>query len=167
VDVTRSALKKAIAGPDPRRTVMRVLVLVVGAYVVFGYLVLPIRGVGVSMEPTIEEGDLIFVNRVAYRFRNPVRGDVVAVRMAGRSVVYVKRLLGLPGDTVAFVDGVLWRNGEPVEEPYVTKRTGWQLDEVTLGADDYFVVGDNRGMAMAQHEFGTAARDRLIGPRIF
>jgi signal peptidase I len=144
-----------------------VLVLIAGAYVVFGQLLLPIRGVGVSMAPTIEEGDLIFVNQVAYRFREPARGDIVAVRIAGRSVVYVKRLLALPGDTIAFVDGVLWRNGVPVVEPYVTNRAGWQLDEVTLGADDYFVVGDNRGMAMVEHEFGTATRTRLIGPRIF
>ena len=160
-------LARLIAGADPRRTALRILVLIVSAYVVFGYVLLPIRGVGVSMEPTIEPGDLIFVNRLAYRFRNPERGDVVAVRIAGRSVVYVKRLLALPGDTVAFVDGVLWRNGEPVDEPYVTNRAGWQLDEVTLGSDDYFVVGDNRGMAMAQHEFGTATHDRLIGPRAF
>jgi len=165
--VTRGGLGRVIAGRNPRRTALRVLVLIVGAYVVFGYLLMPIRGVGVSMEPTIEEGDLIFVNQVAYRFRDPARGDIVAVRIAGRSVVYVKRLLALPGDTVAFVDGVLWRNGVPLDEPYVTNRAAWQLDEVTLGADDYFVVGDNRGMAMAQHEFGTATRNRLIGPRIF
>lgn len=162
-----SALGRIIAGRHPRRTAIRVLVIIVGAYIVFGHLLMPIRGVGVSMEPTIEDGDLMFVNRVAYRFRAPARGDIVAVRIAGRSVVYVKRLLALPGDRVAFVDGVLWRNGVSVDEPYVSKRAGWQLDEVTLGADDYFVVGDNRGMVMAQHEFGTARRNRLIGPRVF
>jgi signal peptidase I len=156
-----------IAGRHPRRTLVRVLVLISVAYVVFGHLLMPIRGVGVSMEPTIVEGDLLFVNQLAYRFREPARGDVVAVRIAGRSVVYVKRLLALPGDTVAFVDGELWRNGVPVDEPYVTKRAGWQLDPVTLGDDDYFVVGDNRGMAMAEHEFGTASRARLIGPRVY
>ena len=165
--MTDSALVRTMVGANPRRTALRVVVLIVSAYIVFGHLLMPIRGFGVSMEPTIEEGDLIFVNRMAYRFRVPQRGDVVAVQIAGRSVVYVKRLLGLPGDTVSFVDGVLWRNGEPVDEPYVTKRAGWQLDHVTLGDDDYFVVGDNRGMAMAHHEFGTATRGRLIGPRIF
>jgi signal peptidase I len=162
-----ATLGRVIAGANPRRTAVRVLVLVVSAYIVFGYVLMPIRGVGISMEPTIVAGDLIFVNRIAYRFRNPERGDVVAVRIAGRSVVYVKRLLALPGDTVGFVDGVLWRNGAPVDESYVTKGADWQLEEVTLGSDDYFVVGDNRGMAMAQHDFGTATRGRLIGPRAF
>jgi signal peptidase I len=140
---------------------------VAAAVVTFGAVLLPVRGYGVSMQPTIEEGDLLFINRVAYRVRQPRHGDIVAVRVAGRSVVYVKRLLGLPGERIAFVDGVLWRNGVPVEEPYVRHRAAWRLDEVTLGPDDYFVVGDNRGMPMAQHELGTASRTRLIGPKLF
>ena len=162
-----SVLVKAVAGSRPQRTLVRIAVLILGAYVVFGYVLMPVRGVGISMHPTIEQGDLLFINRLAYRFRSPVRGDIVAVRVAGESVVYVKRLLGLPGDRIRFVDGVLWRNREPVDEPYVTSRADWQLDEVTLGDDDYFVVGDNRSMPMAQHEFGTATRARLIGPRGF
>jgi signal peptidase I len=158
---------RLVLGADPRRTLMRVAVIIIAAYVTFGYVLLPVRGVGISMQPAIEQGDFLFINRVAYRFREPRRGDIVAVRVAGRSVVYVKRLLGVPGDRIAFVDGVLWRNGEAVDEPYVLSRANWQLTEVTLGGDDYFVVGDNRGMPMAQHEFGVATRDRLIGPKLF
>ena len=162
-----STIARLIAGANPRRTFIRAGVLVLIAYVVFGHVLMPVRGVGVSMQPTIEQGDLLFINRLTYRYRDPQRGDIVAVRIAGRSVVYVKRLLGLPGDRVGFIDGVLWRNGEPVNEPYAQRRNDWQHDEVTLGANDYFVVGDNRSMPMAQHEFGTATRDRLIGPKLF
>jgi signal peptidase I len=162
-----SLTSRLIAGSNPRRTLIRAGLLIVVAYAVFGYVLMPVRGVGVSMQPTIEQGDLMFINRMTYRFRPPTRGEVVAVRVAGRSAVYVKRLLGLPGDRIAFVDGVLWRNGEPIEEPYARRRDDWQLDEVTLGANDYFVVGDNRSMPMAQHEFGTSTRERLIGPRAF
>jgi signal peptidase I len=146
---------------------MRAVILIAGAYVVFGYVLMPVRGVGVSMQPTITQGDLLFINRLAYRVSDPERGDIVAVRLAGRSAVYVKRLLGLPGDRVAFNGGILWRNGVPVDEPYVLHRADWELPEVTLGPDDYFVVGDNRGMPMAQHDFGTSTRARLIGPRAF
>jgi signal peptidase I len=146
---------------------IRAGVLIAGAYVLFGHVLMPVRGVGISMRPTIVQGDLLFINRLTYRFREPQPGDIVAVRVAGRSVVYVKRLLALPGDRVAFVGGVFWRNGAPVEEPYVDERAEWQLPEVTLGADDYFVVGDNRGMPMAQHELGTSTRERLIGPKVF
>jgi signal peptidase I len=160
-------MARVLAGANPRRTLVRVAILVGSAYVVFGHVLLPVRGVGPSMHPTIRQGDLIFVNRLAYRFRDPVRGDIVAVRVAGNSVVYVKRLLAVPGDRIAFVDGALLRNGDRVDEPYATRRADWQLAETTLGADEYFVVGDNRGMPMAQHEFGTATRDRLIGPKAF
>ena len=162
-----SALTRLLAGANPRRTLIRVGVLIAAAYAVFGHMLLPVRGYGPSMHPTIEQGDFLFINRLAYAFREPQRGDIVAVRVAGGSVVYVKRLLGLPGDRIAFVDGVLWRNGEPVDEPYASRRDDWQLEQVTLGSNDYFVVGDNRRMPMAQHEFGTATRDRLIGPKLF
>lgn len=89
--MTDSPLVRTMVGANPRRTALRVVVLIVSAYIMFGHLLMPIRGFGVSMEPTIEEGDLLFVNRMAYRFRVPQRGDVVAVQIAGRSVVYVKR----------------------------------------------------------------------------
>lgn len=156
-----------IAGASPRRTALRAAALVAAAYLTFSYVLLPVRGAGISMSPTIEPDDLLFVNLMAYRFRAPRRGDIVAVRIGNRTAVYVKRLVALPGDRVAIDEGVLSVNDEPAEEPYVVHRAPWRLDAVTLGPDDYFVVGDNRGMPMAQHEMGTATLERLIGPKIF
>jgi signal peptidase I len=141
-------------------------VLIIWAYVIFGHVLMPVRGVGISMSPTIESGDLLFVNRLAYRFREPRRGDVVAVRMAGRSAVYVKRLLALPRERVRMENGVLYVNDVAIEEPYAQRRDDWGLAPVTLGADEYFVVGDNRIMRQAQHEMGTVGRARLIGPAL-
>lgn len=137
------------------------------AYLTFSYVLLPIRGEGISMRPTIEPGDLLFVNMMTYRFRAPERGDIVAVRIGNRAAVYVKRLVALPGDRVAIDGGVLSINDEIVAEPYVVHRAPWQLEAVTLGPDDFLVVGDNRGMPMEQHEMGTSTRERLIGPKAF
>src|SRR5688572_14226692 len=136
------ALPRWIAGKNPRRTLLRGAVLTIGAYVVFGYVLLPVRGVGISMQPTIVQDDLMFINTLAYKFRQPRRGEIVAVRLAGRSAVYVKRLLAVPGDRVAFVDGVLWLNGKALDEPYARRRGDWNLEEVAMGPDDYFVIGD-------------------------
>jgi signal peptidase I len=144
-----------------------VAILVATAYVIFGYILMPVRGAGVSMTPTIESGDLIFVNRLSYRFREPRRGDIVAVRMAGQSVVYVKRLLGLPGERLKIDAGVVSIDGEWLNEPYAHKRDDWWLPEATLGEDAYFVVGDNRTMPMHLHDMGTVPRARLIGPVAF
>ncbi len=160
-------LPRWLAGADPRRTAIRAAILIAGAYVIFGHVLLPVRGVGPSMSPTIESGELIFVNAVVYRFREPRRGDIVSVRMAGRSAVYVKRLIALPGERLAIEAGVVSINGEPIAEPYAEKRDDWQLGEVTLGPDEYFVVGDNRTMPMAMHDMGTAPRARLIGTVAF
>jgi len=160
-------LPRWVAGANPRRTAIRVAVLVVAAYITFTYVLLPVRGDGISMTPTIASGDLIFVNRLTYRFREPRRGDVVAIRMAGRSIVYVKRLIGLPGDRLKIDSGSVSINDEPLNEPYARKRDDWSLNEVTLGRDEYFVVGDNRTMAMPLHDMGTVPRARLIGARIF
>ena len=157
-----------LAGSNPRRTAIRAAAIIAVAYLLFSYVLLPVRGVGPSMQPTIEEGDLLFINMLAYQFREPRRGDIVAVRIVpSRSVVYVKRLIALPGEEVALRGGFLYINGEPVDEPYVVKRAPWNLGPVTLGPDQYFVVGDNRSMRIEQHEMGTATRARLIGPRLF
>ena len=161
------SLPRWIAGANPRRTLARVLVIVAVSYVVFGYVLLPVRGVGISMEPTIASGDLIFINRLAYRFREPRRGDIVAVRLAGRSVVYVKRLIALPGERLKIEAGTISIDGIYLNEPYAQKRDDWWLPEATLGPDDYFVVGDNRSMRMENHELGTAPFARLIGPKAF
>jgi signal peptidase I len=119
------------------------------------------------MMPSIESGELIFINALVYRFREPRRRDVVAVRMAGQSAVYIKRLIALPGERLKIQGGAILINGEELFEPYSRRRSDWMLAEVTLGPDEYFVVGDNRTMLMAQHDMGTVPRSRLIGAMAF
>jgi signal peptidase I len=155
-----------LAGADQRRTAIRATLLIVIAYVTFGIILLPVRGVGPSMTPTIQEGDILFVSRLSYQLREPRRGDVVAVRIARRSAVYVKRLVAMPGDRISIEKGIVLIDGRPIVEPYVVYRSPWELQATTLGPDEYFVVGDNRGMPMDLHEFGTASRARLIGPSV-
>lgn len=142
-------------------------VLIIVSVVVFKWVLLPVRTYGDSMLPTYRSGGFHLVNRLAYGWREPSRGDIVAVRLAGWRVVYVKRIVGLPGDRVAFAQGVLMVNGRPLEEPYVQQRQPWTMREVTLGPDEFFVVGDNRDMRMEQHEFGRIRRERIAGPVLF
>ncbi|MBP1634513.1 MAG: signal peptidase [Acidobacteria bacterium] len=151
-------------GRHPRRALARAAVLVVAALILFGGVLLPVRGEGPSMSPTFEQGDLVFVNRLGYLRSSPARGDIVAVRLAGARVVYLKRIVGLPGERVGIAEGVVRVNGAPLDEPYVRKRRAWTTGEVTLGSDEYLVIGDNRGMAMGAHAFGKVRRARIVGP---
>jgi len=156
-----------VVGRHPRATLLRAAALAAAAFLTFRYLLLPIRLEGISMLPSYTTGTLNFVNTLPYRWRAPRRGDVVAIRMAGRQVMYVKRLVGLPGERIEFEHGFVQIQGEPLDEPYVRNRGDWNLPGITLGPDEYFVVGDNRGMRIEEHELGRARRERLVGPLLY
>lgn len=146
---------------------MRVLILALISFALFTWVLLPVRAQGISMEPTYEPGTFHLVNRLAFRWRDPVRGDVVAIRLAGTRVVYVKRIIGLPGEKLRIEAGQVIVNGKPLEEPYVVNRQPWDYLEVEIGPNEYFVVGDNRGMNLRDHAMGRADAARIVGRVIF
>ena len=157
-----------LVGRNPRRTLGRAAATVAVSAAVFGWVLLPVRAHGVSMAPTIEPGGLHLVNRLAFVFGAPSRGDVVAIRLAGRSVVYVKRIVGLPGERLRIDGGTVYADARALDEPYVrNRRPSWTLPETTLGPDEYFVVGDNRGMPIDQHDLGKVRRARVVGKILF
>ena len=145
---------------------IRIAVLVVTCFIVFHFILLPVRITGISMLPTLRNGSVNCVNRVAYMFHEPQRGDIVSVRLAGIHVMYMKRIIGLPGETVAFVNGQVLINGEILDEPYEKTLCDWNLSPEKLGADEYFVVGDNRTMPAKDHTFGRVERERILGKAI-
>jgi len=119
------------------------------------------------MEPTYRSGSLNLVNRLAYQQRKPARGDIVAIKLAGPHVLYVKRIIALPGEHLSIAQGQVYINGAPLEEPYVRNRRPWDVPEVTLTAREYYVIGDNRGMRAADHDFGRVDVSRILGKVIF
>ena len=102
-----------------------------------------------SMEPTLETGERFFVNMLIYKFTSPDRGDIIAFTKDGSddAPIHIKRVIGLPGETIEIRDGVIYIDGEEYEEkgdlPQIT-NPGLAEDGVTLGNDEYFVLGDNR-----------------------
>lgn len=137
------------------------------SFVTFGWVLIPMRAEGISMEPTYQTGTFHLVNRFAFASRSPARGDVVAIRLAGPHVLYVKRVVGLPGERVAIVQGQVFVNGAPLVEPYVRSRKPWDVAEVSLTSQEYFVIGDNRGMLAGDHDFGRVEAARIVGKVIF
>ena len=159
-----SLLQRVLVGRQPKRTLVRAAVLAVGAALLFGYVLVPVRIKGVSMEPTCHDGGFNFVNRPAYLLRAPRRGDVVAVGTTGWSILYCKRIVALPGETIAIRKGTLFIDGRPLAEPYVKNREPWEVTPVQLAGHEYFVIGDNRGMDQDSHVFGRVERRKLLGP---
>lgn len=159
-----SLLAQFIVGADPKRTLRRAAILVCAAWLLVTYGILPVRGEGPSMLPTVRDGQLMIVDTVSYRIRRPRRGELAAVRWVDERAVLIKRIIAGPGDTIAIRDGVVDVNGVAIAEAYVHHRARWNMGATTLTPDQYFVVGDNRGMPMAQHTLGTVERADLIGP---
>lgn len=123
----------------------------------------PVRIRGISMEPTFRDGSFHLVNLLAFKRRLPQRGDVVAIRMVGARTYYLKRVLGVPGDSVGFTNGQLVINGEPVREPYVREPYDWTLPPVRLQNGEFFVAGDNRAGPIESHMAGVVRHERIAG----
>jgi signal peptidase I len=158
-----SVIRRLVFGQNPRRTAVRVLVLAAISFITFKWVLIPTRTDGSSMLPTYAPDRLHFVNRLAYGATGPARGDVVAIQLAGPHVVYIKRIVGMPGERVAVSGGLVQINGAELPEPYVRHRRSWDLDEVTLGPREYFVIGDNRGTS----DYGRTTADRILGKVVF
>lgn len=154
---------RMLIGKRPKRTLLRILLLVAICVLLFRYVLLPIRVDGASMLPTYQNDAVNFVNRLAYVFHPPQRGDVVAIRLAGDHLMYMKRIVGLPGETIAWHEGRLYINGQLLDEPYVKKPCDWEHAPEQIALDEYFVVGDNRSMEYDRHTKGRSNRTRIVG----
>jgi signal peptidase I len=156
-----------LIGRNPQFTAVRIAIWVIALLLASKFLFLPVRVDGISMLPTYQDNRVNLVNRLAYLFHEPERGDVVAIRLAGEHMMYLKRIIGLPGESVAFRNGQVIINESPLTEPYVKQPCDWNRAPVTLGPGEYFVVGDNRSMPQPDHRFGRATRNRIVGKTLF
>ncbi|MEY8390312.1 signal peptidase I [Lachnospiraceae bacterium] len=129
-------------------------VLYIGIVFLLTYLVIHYVGQrtqvsGTSMEYTLSDGDNLIVDKISYRFHKPERFDIVVFPFKFKEdTYYIKRIIGLPGETVQISqDGVIYINGEELEESYgreIIQNPGEAAEPVELGEDEYFVLGDNR-----------------------
>jgi len=125
---------------------------------------------GFSMENTLMDGDNLIVDKLTYRFHEPDRFDVVVFPyQKGKNTYYIKRVIGLPGDTV-YIDevGEIYLNGEKLVEGFgkeVILDPGMAADTIFLGSDEYFVLGDNRNESADSRDpsVGVVKRDQIIG----
>ena len=137
-----------------------VLILALGAgFAARTWLFSAVRISGTSMEDTLFSGDVLLITR----FEQPARGSVMQCVFEGRSGKYVKRVVGLPGDTVEFSSGQLIVNGQPLSEPYVSSAT--EDMRITLGENEYFVLGDNRAESYDSRaaDMGCIGREHFLG----
>ncbi|TCJ20524.1 signal peptidase I [Rubrobacter taiwanensis] len=119
-----------------------------------------------SMEPTLQVNDRVLAAKFVYYFTTPERGDIVVFRsVENPDEDLIKRVIGLPGDTVAIQGGTLFVNGQPRQEPYVARGVGGfaTFGPVTVPEGHYFMMGDNRSNSQDSRVFGPVPEENLIG----
>ena len=158
-----SGWERALIGRRPKWTLARVAALVIVTFVLFKFLFIPIQVVGNSMAPTYRNGSYRLVNRLSYRKHPPGRGDVVAIRLPGTRVMEMKRIIGLPSERISVRRDTVYINGEALVEPYLKNRVRWGPFDRTLGENEFYVVGDNRGIS----EHDAIQSDRIVGKVVF
>jgi signal peptidase I len=145
-----------------RRVLCGSLLLCFASFAFSHWVLWPVKIAGDSMTPNYQDGQPNFINKLAYFSATPRRGDVVGVRI-GPGEFLLKRVIGLPGETIEFYRGTIIVNGRPLAEPYIEKPLLWALPSVQLGPEDYFVMGDNRPVSM----LGAIAKDHIVGKVLF
>ncbi|GAB4562763.1 MAG: signal peptidase I [Anaerolineae bacterium] len=147
-----------------REVLETVIPAVVIALVIQLFLAQATRVYGQSMEPNLHTDQRLVVEKISYRLHFPQRGDIVVIRVPGHSrELLIKRVIALPGETVEIRDGVVYIDGEPLDEPYVIYRSHETLAPRTVPPLSVFVMGDNRSASNDSRVFGPIHRDNIVG----
>ncbi len=153
-------MKKSVAKEILSTSIYLLCVLLV-TYLIINYVGQRTEVQGSSMEPTLQNADNLIVDKITYRFNDPKRFDIIVFPFQyEEDTYYIKRIIGLPGETVRIdLEGVIYINGEELKEGYgreIIQDPGRAAEEITLGEDEYFVMGDNRNNS-------TDSRNELVG----
>ncbi len=134
------------------------------------FLIQPFNVKGASMEPNFHNDEYLIIDELSYRFREPVRGEVVVFRPPlDPGEYYIKRMIGLPGETVEITDGHVYisnadhPNRVELKEAYLDDLSTQGKKKVTLAADEYMVLGDNRDESLDSRSFGPIKRASIVG----
>lgn len=143
-----------------------IITLVVLSIVIINIYLFPFAQiVGDSMSPTIEDEQWLITNRLPYLFNEPKRGDIVTINYKGE--LYIKRIIGLPNESLEIIDQQLYINGVPYAQRFITNnRTFWTHDiaNVNIPSDSYYVLGDNRLFSRdSRNELGFINKSDIIG----
>lgn len=151
-------------------TVIWIAAVVVLSWLMVTYVAQRTDVNGTSMYPTLEDGDQLIADKISYRFRDPERFDIIIFPYQyAPNTYFIKRIIGLPGETVRIDEqGNIYINGEILEEDYgyeTIEYAGLAAQEIHLGDDEYFVLGDNRNVSEDSRypDVGNIRREDIVG----
>ena len=154
------------------REIIETITLTILMFLIIRFAVQNFRVDGMSMEPTLHNGEYILVNKAAYIFHAPQRGDVIVFEYPGDlQVDYIKRIISIPGDTISVVGTKVTVDGVTLNEPYINPddiaNPFPPITNRVVGANEYFVMGDNRGNSSDSRQWGFVPQQNIIGEATF
>ena len=159
--------------------ILRIVIISVAIIVpIRYYLVQPFYVKGASMEPNFHDHEYLLIDEISYRFRPPERGEIVVFRYPLNPREYfIKRIIGLPGETVSLRDGKIYIYNDQHPEGFLVNESNYlpadvqtmamSENTVALGADHYYVFGDNRTRSMDSRQFGSISKEAIVGRVVF
>lgn len=168
----KSSKRKNSLGRELLEDVVLVIVVLAVVFILKNYVLINAVIPSDSMENTIMTGDRVFGNRLAYRFGEPERGDIVIFKYPdNEEELYIKRVIGLPGDKVEIRDGLVYLNdsAKPLEEPYLKETPVGDYGPYQVPEDGYFMLGDNRNWSKDSRfwENTYVTREEVLAKAVF
>ncbi|MFC1871455.1 signal peptidase I [Chloroflexota bacterium] len=146
------------------REIVITLVLAVVIFLLLQTTVQSFVVIGSSMDPNLAEGERLIVNKVVYNLHSPERGDIVVFNPPNNQKAdYVKRIIGLPGETVEVRDSAVYIDGNQLDEPYIKASPKYTLSPLVVPDNEYFMLGDNRNNSNDSHNGWTVDEESIIG----
>ncbi len=148
---------------------IEILVILLGGIAIFTLINVTIQYSivdGSSMEPNLHNGQRLLINKISYNSSPPKRGDIIIFpppHIANPNKDYIKRVIGLPGETIEIIDGVVYINGSPLDEPYIEEPTNNNLVPRIIPGNEYFVLGDNRNNSTDSRHGWTVPLSDIVG----
>jgi signal peptidase I len=143
--------------------ILQTLILALVLYFLIDSVIARVRVVNISMLPTLEPGEFLMVNKLAYRFSDVQRGDIIVFHYPQNPAEdFIKRVIGVPGDTVSVTQGTVYINGQGVDEPYISAPPAY-TGQWTIPEDNVFVLGDNRNQSSDSHQWGNVPLQNIVG----
>ena len=144
------------------KEILPYVLIIIAVILIRTFIITPVRVDGASMDQTLEDGQILLL----YKLANIDYGDIVVLDEEKEGEIIIKRIIGMPKDTVSIKDNTVYVNGEEIEEDYAYGETS-DYEEITLGDDEYFILGDNRPISKDSRYFGPVKEDEIIGKVIF
>ena len=147
---------------------LTIIIPVVAALLIHQYLFTFAHVDGISMLDTLHENNIMGVSRLHYRLNEPQRGEIITCNYPeDGNKLFVKRIIGLPGETIEIREGTVYIDGEPIAETYLTRVDDQSMDPITLAKDEIFVMGDNRPVSRDSRAVGPLTLDEIYGRVLF